>query len=229
MLTKSEKVQRHLEQTLKPFWLADWREYLSRSTLQDLQDENPRHSFIRSIFYPSDRIWMGGMYDSGEIKHEANFKPVHDWLDIERLPSRCAAGVFKKGSFQRSMSNVIRSPFVVIECDDLIGFKPTTERQKESNKAASFAMAQYLRVKWDMNLRAVIDTGNKSLHLWFDRPSDHTMGCIDHMAESHRIDATILSRCQASPLRMPGCIHEKTRKPAELLYLKSYSQCTSRN
>ena len=226
MKTITEDLQRHLEQTLQPYHSRDWREQLDQETPWKFHPANQRRDFVRCMFYPGDNIWMGGVYDSGKPKHAANFKPAHDQLDMDYQPSRCAAGLFRKDSYQRSQTNVTRTPFVVIESDCMNGYKPVTDSEKERNKASSFALIQYLRDKWGMNLRAVIDSGNKSLHAWFDRPDQHTLDCIIHMAASHQIDEGLLLNCSFSPLRMPGCIHASTNKPAQLLYLKSYSQCT---
>ena len=226
MIALQNQLQRHLEQTLQPYRLQHWREQLDQETPWKFRSGHQRREFIRCMFYPGDRIWMGNVYDSGQPHHCANFKAAYEWLDMDSPPSRCAAGVFRKGSYHRSRDNVLNSPFIVIESDCMNGYKPVTDSEKERNKASSFALIQYLRDKWEMNLRAVIDTGNKSLHAWFDRPSQHVMDCLVHMAQSHNIDEGLVLHCQNSPLRMPNCIHASTNKPAQLLYLKSYSQCT---
>jgi len=214
-----------LDKRLRPYRRTDWRDHLATSSPWKVYEtSSARHEFLRCLFGMLDRVWLGGIYDSGKPHHAPNFKQVYEWMSVPMLPSRCAAGTFKKGSHQRSQGNVRTNPLIVIESDNMQGFNPATPSEKEANKASSFALIQYLRDKWKLNLRAVVDTGNKSLHAWFDHPSSHIMDCLIDMAWSHHIDEGLLTHCQALPLRMPGCIHEKTNIRAELLYLNHNQQ-----
>jgi hypothetical protein len=162
---------------------------------------------------------MGQPYESGKEKHRANFKTCREWLSSDYLPSRIAAGHFKPGSFSRSEENLEDSSFLIVESDDLIGKKPTDAGERNENKSLSYALAGYCQKELGLHLRAVIDTGNKSLHLWFDRPPPNALAAVRTLAAGLRIDTGLLDSCATAPLRMPGCIHEKTKLPATLLYL----------
>lgn len=80
-----------------------------------------------------------------------------------------------------------------------------------------------MRFRLKMNLRAVIDTGGKSLHGWFDRPSPEGIDALKTLLHGLAIDAAVFDRCSSNPLRAPGCQHEGTGKIAQLLYLKPIS------
>ncbi|MBK1854989.1 hypothetical protein JO972_08460 [Verrucomicrobiaceae bacterium 5K15] len=227
MSLKKSTVQEHLLKTLQPHLHPQWRGQLQQqSPWQIYEKRAAKHEFLRCMFPMDALIWLGRVHQSGQQKYSKQFRRVYDWLQRPLLPARCAAGIFLPGGYARSIANIKSAPFIVVESDDLLGRSPLTSSEREANKAWSYALIQYLVEAWGLSLRAVIDTGNKSLHAWFDRPNQHTLNCIIHLAESHHIDKQILLYGHAAPLRMPGCIHEKTKQPAELLYLKSYSQIT---
>lgn len=209
-----------LLQKLQPYLSDDWRADLYHSS--PLWTETPEESILTflNILFPAEAIiWMGEPYDSRQERHRKNFKRTRDWLKATSLPQRIAAGTFQPGSFSRTKENLKTSPFVIIESDDLIGHKPTNAGERNENKALSYALAGYCQHVLGLHLRAVIDTGHKSLHLWFDRPSAKALAAIRILAPGLRIDTGLLDSCATAPLRMPGCIHGKTKLPATLLYL----------
>ena len=223
-ITEQEKlttrIQEILERKLAPYLTNDWQADLWHSS--PIRFDHPEalpHDFIRSLFKPDDILWMGETYDTGSPQHAANFKTCRNWLKLDTLPPRIAAGTFQQGGISRSKDSVKTSPFILLESDDLIGHKPSTPEERQQNKSLSSALIGYAQDKLGLTLRAVIDTGNKSLHAWYDRPPEAAMNAIRKMAAGLHIDQAILERCQSSPLRMPHCIHEKTNTPARLLYL----------
>ena len=216
----TRRIQEILEKKLAPYVSTDWQANLQHAS--PIRFEHPEaapHDFITSLFKPDDILWLGEIGDSGKQEHAAHFKTCREWLRIDRLPPRIAGGTFHTGSISRGKDSVNTSPFILIESDDLIGHKPSTPKERERNKALSSALIAYAQDKLGLNLRAVIDTGNRSLHAWFDRPPEPEMNAIRKMAAGLRIDQSILESCQSSPLRMPHCIHEKTQTPARLLYI----------
>ncbi len=225
---KQDALTKHLNQRLAEkldyfshhHWFPDWRDALDEGTLITLKDR--RHDsrlFIESLFQDDEIVWMGETYESGREENRHNFRPVSDWLELDQLPPRVAAGTFHRGSISRNSESVDNSPFIVIESDDLIGHEPRDEKERDQNKAASFALFFYCQEKLGLHPRAVIDTGNKSLHLWFDRPPPDEFSALLKLADGLRIDRGLLERCQCSPLRLPGTIHEKTNNPAELYFI----------
>ena len=212
--------QRTLPDKLKPYLSKDWRADLWHSS--PIWTETPSDStltFLNILFPPGALLWMGEPYDTGQEKHRRHFKTCQEWLKVSPLPPRLAAGCFRPDSYSRSIANLESSSFLIIESDDLIGRKPTNAGERAQNKALSYALALYCQDKLGLHLRAVIDTGNKSLHLWFDRPPAKELAAIRQLAPGLRIDTGLLDSCATAPLRMPGCIHEKTHLPATLLYL----------
>lgn len=216
------EIENVLERKLAPYVDDCWRlELLDTSPIRiDSQEDAPR-DLLQFLFKEDDVLWLGSPYDTGKAKHAANFRTCAEWMEVDAadLPPRVAAGTFKAGSISRCSDNVLTSPFIIIESDELIGHKPTTAAEKERNKALGAALIIYAQEKLGLKLRAVIDTGNKSLHAWFDTPPPKDLEIIKRMARGLRIDAGVIDNCQSFPLRMPHCIHEKTNQPARLLYL----------
>lgn len=220
------KLTRHqretLSQKLSPYLSTDWRADLwHRSPIWAETPEESSSAFVSHLFPPDAVLWMGEPYDTGKERHRENFKTCREWLALDSLPSRIASGHFRPGSISRSKENLLTPSFVIIESDDLIGHKPTNAGERAQNRALSYALAGYCQQELGLHLRAVIDTGNKSLHLWFDRPPPKALAAVRTLAPGLRIDTGLLESCATAPLRMPGCLHEKTHLPATLLYLDS--------
>lgn len=215
------KMPEVLDRILAPYVIEDWYlEFLDQSPIRFRDNESLRHEFILRLFYSDDILWLGNRRrDSGSPRHAANFRTCADWLKLAKLPQMIAGGVFCKGSISRGGDHVDLSPYIVIECDQLIGHEPTTPAEKAQNKRLSAALIRYCQDVLGLILRAVIDTGNKSLHAWFDRPPQAVFEALVRNAERFRIDKGVLEQCQFSPLRLPGCIHKESNQPATLIYL----------
>ena len=210
-----------LNRRLKPYLEDDWYlEFLDQSPIRFHDENSLRHEFLLRLFYSDDILWMGhDRRESGKPKHAANFRTRDEWLKDKNLPPLVAAGVFLEDSINRRGDRVELSPYIVIECDEIIGHKPTTQAEKAENKKLSAALIRYAQKALGLILRAVIDTGNKSLHAWFDRPSQANFEALLNHADHLMIDRGLLKECPHSPLRLPGCIHDKSNKPATLIYL----------
>lgn len=215
----TQRIAQTLENRLAPYMTERWRvAFLDDCRINfDSPDRIP-HDFILNLYQPDDILWLGDVLDSGGEQHRANFRTCAEWLELEELPPRIAPATFRSDAFSRSSINVKTSPFIVIESDDLVGHKPVTLDDRERNKALSHALTGYAQHELGLTLRAVIDTGHKSLHSWFDRPPPSEMDAIKKMAAGLRIDQSALDQGH-SPFRMPGCTHNKTNQLARLLYL----------
>lgn len=210
-----------LNKRLKPYLEDDWYlEFLDQSPIRFHDSKSLRHEFISSLFYADDILWMGkDRYQSGKPHHAANFRTRDEWLKLETLPVLMAAGVFYPDSINRNERNVELSPYIVIECDEIIGKEPKTGAEKAENKRLSAALIQYAQKRLGLTLRAVVDTGNKSLHAWFDRPSRRDFEALLEVSKHFKIDTGLLEQCPHSPLRLHGAIHSKSNQPATLIYL----------
>lgn len=208
----TSKLQAHVTDT----WRLD---FLDESPIRIDNPEDARQDFVQFLFKGRDVLWLGDVSDSGKPKHAANFKTCKQWILDGDLPSRIAAGTFKAGSISRCGDNVLTKPFIVLECDELIGYKAKTAEDRERNKKLCAALIAYCRKFLGLTLRAVIDTGGKSLHAWFDTPLHDDLRAITALAKGMGIDVDVLEHCSSSPLRLPDCLHDETRERARLLYL----------
>lgn len=205
--------------------------YLSKDWRADLWHESPAIpaanyldqclEMLIGLFKPQDTLWMGDLRDTGSPHHANNFRSRREWVGAlgEPLPPRLAGGIFEPGSTSRAQASLIESPFLVIESDELIGHKPRTQDERMENKRLSAALFGFLQDRLKLHLRAVIDTGGKSLHGWFDRPSIAGVKALATLIHGLAIDSAVFSRCANSPLRAPGCLHKGTGSLAELIYL----------
>lgn len=159
---------------------------------------------LNALFTPEDVVWIGDKCDSGRSEHAARFRTVPAWLaETEARGPFTVPASFKPGAFSRSKANVANRRFLVIESDTLT--KPQT-----------LALFEWCRPF--MPLRAVVDTGGKSLHGWFEFL--HLTG--DRFEELKIIlpelgaDPALFR--EAQPCRLPGWEREPGRFQ-RLLYL----------
>lgn len=224
----TKKIREEFATMIGPFIhdMDKWRDNLIKSSphLVESPKVSSSHDLINHLFREDDIIWMGDQWDSGSPEHAANFRTRQQWSQEDQLPPRIAAGTFQPGSTSRSSNGLLTSPFIVIESDGVLGGPPAKPAENELNKCLSAALIGYVQTHLGLTLRAVIDTGNKSLHAWFDRPDENEFLALRTMAEGLRIDRGVLDRAPTLPLRTPGCIHEKTNVPASLLYLNPISK-----
>ena len=212
----ASKRDAYLSPFITPAWHADFW-HASEIILPPCHREQAE-LFARHLFAPEDLLWMGDEYGSGKPHHAAHFRTRDEWLAEVELPPRIAAGTFLPGSFSRSAGSLASSPFIVIESDDLIGRKPTTDDEREENRMQCAALIRFMQDRFKLTLRAVIDTAGKSLHGYFERPSPAALEALEEIAEALAIDSQVITRAH-NPLRLPGCIHSTTGQAARLCYL----------
>ena len=114
---------------------------------------------LLGLFQPDDVLWIGDRRDSGKPWHDSYFRTAAQWLRLAHRPVESplmSASCFRPGCHQRSRDNVVRTPFLVVESDTLA-------------RDEIGAVFQWL-ITNGVPLRAIIDTGGKSLHGWFDQP-----------------------------------------------------------
>lgn len=217
-----QKAERRLASILDKHWIEDWRADLRGRSPVNLKSDPRGHwaAMIRALF-PNDAIlFIGRIGDSGSGRGEGHFRTVEEWLRSPAQPGpRIAAASFVPGSVSRSKVAVHSRPYLVLESDELIGHKAMTEREREDNMAASSALFRWCVAELHMTLAAVVETGHRSLHGWFVMPRDpRFFDQLRAIATSLRLDPSLFDQPQA-PVRLPGCIHEKTGLPARLHYL----------
>lgn len=210
------------EQILKEFaWPLEDILQDSPTPLGDYLSAVEARLMIVTLFDPHSTIWIGGIHDSGRVKHSAHFQKASVWANLPDLPgSRITPSIFRSGEYRRQGNQVIERPYIVIEADEAIGKKPDTEEEKTQNRLANAALIRWCRDGLRMELVAVVDTGNKSLHGWFRKPENPR---VCHELEVIAIDLGIdhLFKSAAQPVRLPGFIHEKSGRRSRLLWLKA--------
>ncbi len=206
-----------------------WDEY-DMWEASPLRLEAPSHDdwkhFLRLWPDTGHNIWIGCVYDTGGEEHHAHFRTKEEWLKLDTPPGhRIAPATFHHGP-SRTLDAVATTPFMVVDIDSAIGFKPTKPGDIAANKAAGRALIRWMVEACGLHLLAVLDTGSKGLHAYFQRPPDDQIRAWQSIANSLGIDKGILAN-HAAPLRLPGCLHEKTALPARLVFLDLNQHTTS--
>lgn len=144
-------------------------------------------------------LWMGELYDTGP----PNLKVVPKWLRCRACPGPQICPAEFKDTSRRAKGYVSRRDFLVIESDDL-------PLEVFGN------VALFVTEKLNLNLRAVVYTGGKSIHCWFDYNwllflrTRYRRKCDD---AEHFENLAVLTGLgcdpkmfgMASTTRMPGC------------------------
>lgn len=162
--------------------------------------ENDAKLFI-NLFKDDDVIWNGPVMASGCPINRFNFKKVWDWRNDMIEGNFTCPSTFKPETFSRSNENVMERRFLVIESDTL----------NQNDICAVFNFCSKF-----MNLRAIVYTGGKSLHGWFDFPSSLVFDSLKQILPPLGCDDALFKMSQ--PVRMPGV--PRGTKTQSLLYLK---------
>lgn len=116
---------------------------------------------------------------------------------------------------------IAESPFVVLDFDKIptIGKEPETPEERKRLVCESLAIARWLREECGWSLSAILWTGSKSLHIWFEMPpEDHVAALTESMA-TLGIDPSLIGMPE-HPARLPGVTHKKTGKRSKTLWLQ---------
>ena len=152
--------------------------------------DDPTHDWRRmlGLFDDTDTIWIGDITDSGSPEYRYNFRTANQWMKESQCPGQftCPA-TFKEGSFSRSKANVVSRPYLVVESDTLM-------------PAEIGAVFRWLN-KY-LLLYAVVDTGGKSLHGWFQFPEPKNIPVLKQIMGQLGCDTKMFSESQ--PCRMPS-------------------------
>lgn len=144
--------------------------------------------FISQLYNPEDILWNGDVKDSGnKLLHRNNFKTVSQWLEGKICGNFTCPSVFKPDSFSRSNENVLHRPYIVIESDKLT--------QDET-------CSLYRWMQKFMTLKAIVHSGGKSAHGWFDFPDEKTFNKLKIVLPELGCDPALFKASQ--PVRMPG-------------------------
>ena len=148
------------------------------------------HLFLGLFEGMEGSLWCGDVTDSGQEHHSENFKPTDEWLLSPEPPGAftCSA-LFAPGTTSRRNANVTSRPYLVMESDKL-------------TKGQMGAVLRWFNVGMHWPLRAIIDTGGKSLHGWMDMPPQEWLPELQIIVEAMDMDPAMLKPSQ--PVRLPG-------------------------
>jgi hypothetical protein len=142
---------------------------------------------LLELFTPGDVLWIGNVMESGP-GHGGNFRALCDWMALPGPPGPFTCpSVFKPGAYSRSKENVVSTPFLVVESDSL-------------TKPEICAVFSWLRQF--LHLGAIVDTGARSLHGWFNYPVPPVMAELKTILPQLGCDPAMFKPSQ--PCRLPG-------------------------
>jgi len=146
---------------------------------------------ILGLFADDDVVWCGrDVYDSGSSGHASRFRTTREWLIETKCPGPFTCpSTFRPGSFMRMAANILTPKFLVVESDVL-----------DRNEIG--AIFKWLDRTLHISLRAIVDTGGKSLHGWFDYPQPHVLTGLKEWLPRLGCDPALFSPSQ--PCRLPG-------------------------
>lgn len=187
-------------------WTYD--EITASSEASALPPKAQTQFFLQTLFDPSDIVWIGNVWSTGKPKNVANFQRVDHWLAATRWPGEFVSHcTFQNGVCSRSNDTLAERKYLVVESDEL-------------SKDEIGAVFNWLVAECEMNLRAVVFSGKRSLHGWFDWPSSASEAEIGHVKATLtglKCDPSTLRASQ--PVRLPGVMRRETKTIQSLLYL----------
>ncbi|HWB03268.1 MAG TPA: hypothetical protein VG796_09605 [Verrucomicrobiales bacterium] len=177
------------------------------------------HLLLTTLYPPGVVLWIGHPHESGP-GHESHFQTRDQWLDSHPGTPPCpfiCPDTFLPGACHRHTAGVAASPYLVVEADEALGRKPATGGERAENLRRNLCILRWLHETLAWPLRAIIHTGGKSCHGWFERPRDTALQDLKALAPALGIDASVF--IPAHPVRLPSVVHEKTGVKSRLLYL----------
>jgi hypothetical protein len=170
-----------------------------------LSPRQQRAWFIHALFNDDEIVWSGDKHHSGKPHHARHFRPAQEWADGSSAAwpfiSQCT---FQPGTFSRCNESISTKPYLVVESDTL-------------THDEALSVFCWLREAQEIPLRAVVFSGKRSLHGWFERPAGHTDRELAAIMAGLRCDPATVKPVQ--PVRLPGVVRAETGRLQELLYL----------
>lgn len=162
-----------------------------------------QHLLLFCLYEPDDVLWVADeLWQSGP-GHRGHFRYVSDLIADRANPGRYTCpSTFQEGAYRRKAEFVQTPKYLVVESDSLT--------HDESGAVFNW-MKQAGHV-----LRAIVDTGNKSIHGWFERPAEDAIPSLRRDLIHLGCDPKMF--CISQPCRLPGAIRPETRKFQRLIY-----------
>lgn len=197
---------------------------ISKSVLPKLH--HATYAFLDGLFSREDNLWIGEPDSTGDERHRGHFKPMKNWNESIAMSVTwygkfnhhfTCASTFKPGTYSRANANVLTTPYLITEGDHVLGFVPETDEQKLANKNACGAVFRWMKEAVGLELRAIVDSGNKSLHSWWDMPQSSKYEELRVILPAMGFDRAMFKPSQ--PARLPGVIRDNGNEQ-RLLWIK---------
>jgi hypothetical protein len=164
---------------------------------------------LLQLYRSGDVLWIGDEKESARDDHDdawkehcaTRFKTAVEWLNSEPTGHHICPNLFKAGVYSRTAENITELRFLVVESDKL-------------TKPESCGVLKWLSKI--LRMRAVIDTGGKSLHGWFEYPDDKAFKELKAILPGLGCDDALFQ--QAHTCRLPGPLRDTGRRQ-HLTYL----------
>ena len=194
------------------------------------QDLAAQAAAYLDLYKEEDNLWIGDKFSSGSPSHKCNWQKVSEWKRMAAaVPGRlgpfvCAAN-FKSDVYARKEENIQDRRFFVVEfdrIDEVVDEKLKRGEQLmpedlQRNKAKSGAVIRFLSEFMGLCLRAIVDSGNKSIHAHFDMPPESLVQELEVILTAFKADPAAFRAAQ--PVRMPGYMSRADGRVHRLLYL----------
>jgi hypothetical protein len=162
---------------------------------------------VLRLFPAQDTLWIGELRESGSWRNARRFRTAAEWLRSGIVPGpRIVPSSFRPGSLSRNLASMVRRRFLVIESDTL-----SVPEQGAVLRWCADPQGGKLR------LRAIIHTGGRSLHGWFDAPPAGAQSRLQWIVTEWGADPALF--CPVQPVRLPGWPREDTGRMPALIYL----------
>lgn len=161
----------------------------------------PREMYFKMLwlFEKDEVLWMGNITDGNK---KASFRTTMDWYNQNCAPANfICPNTFKFGSESRSNVNIETKKYLVLESDVL-------------SKGQMACLALWLNTH--INLRAIVDSGGKSLHAWFQYPDEKALEVLKVILPEMGCDKKVFTPSQ--PVRLAGA--DRNGKIQKLLWFR---------
>lgn len=169
-----------------------------------LAPEEQRRRFLGTMFQGDEVIWTGDKFHSGKPQHAGHFRPALDWIASRSAFPFVSHCTFQCGAFSRCNESVAARRYLVVESDHL----------SHDQMLSLFCGLHHDK---GMVLRAAVFSGKRSIHGWFDWPSNDPRE-LAAFIEGLKCDPATLRASQ--PVRLAGARRKETNRIQELLFLR---------
>lgn len=201
------QAERVADQREACFKIHEWTvSEITDNAVADLAPGVQLDLFLNQMFTGKDQLWLGTPYETGESYSEW-FAPRSSWMRrrrVDRVGPFICPNPMTPGAFDRSLNSLADRRYFVIEGDDC-------HPDKDINRDRCGAIFKYaMECKPELNLRAIVDAGNKSLHGWFEWPGEDTYKwCLEVLPAFGADPATMRL---AQPVRLPGVTRDNGKE-----------------